>query len=99
MVQVDRLAGKFEVIALNQLGIKLFDVKGDRGNVSLEYVLPPLAGLKDILVSIGWMWSGCIWSQGPGGYAKTVIESDRILYFEKTPDGTVGYEFGAIRRV
>ena len=53
VLQVDRSAGKFELVALNHLGIKLFDLKGDRSNVSLDYVLPPLLGLKDILLSIG----------------------------------------------
>src|ERR1700675_2508793 len=44
VLRMDRSAGKFELVALNHLGIKLFDLSGDRANVSVGYVLPPLMG-------------------------------------------------------
>jgi hypothetical protein len=94
VLQVDRSAGKFELVALNHLGIKLFDLKGDRSNVSLDYVLPPLLGLKDILLSIGRDIARMYLDLVPAPSAKTEIEPDRILFIDRQSDGTAVYEFG-----
>jgi len=94
VLRVDRPAGTFELIALNHLGIKLFDLSGDREKVSIGYLLPPLMGLKDVLMwigrDIGRMYLDVVPSEG----AKVEIGSNEILFIDKESAGTVVYEFG-----
>ena len=94
VLRVDRVAGKFELIALNHLGIKLFDLSGDRDNVSVGYVLPPLMGEKDILISIGHDVANMYLDQIPTDGAKTEVGSNKIVFSDKQSGGTLVYEFG-----
>jgi hypothetical protein len=94
VLRVDRVAGKFELIALNHMGIKLFDLSGDRANVSVGYLLPPLMGEKDILISIGHDIGNMYLDPIPAEGAKTEIESNEIRFLEKQSGGTMVYEFG-----
>jgi hypothetical protein len=94
VLRVDRVAGKFELVALNHLGIKLFDLSGDRANVSIGYLLPPLAGEKDILISIGHDIANMYLDPIPVEAAKTEIGSNKIVFSEKQSRGTLIYEFG-----
>jgi hypothetical protein len=94
VLRVDRVAGTFELVALNHLGIKLFDLSGDRTNVSVGYVLPPLMGEKGILISIGHDIGNMYLDQIPVEAAKTEIGSNKIVSSEKESDGTLVYEFG-----
>ena len=93
VLRVDRRAGTFELIALNHLGIKLFDLSGDRAKVSIGYVLPQLTGRKDVLMSfgrdIGRMYLDLVPAKGD----TTEIESNRIQYYDRESEGTVVYEF------
>jgi hypothetical protein len=94
VLRVDRAAGTFELVALNHLGIKLFDLSGNRVNVSVGYVLPPLMGEKDILVSIAHDFANMYLDLIPTELAKTEIESNKIHYSEKQSGGTLVYDYG-----
>jgi hypothetical protein len=94
VLRVDRSKGTFELVALNHMGIKLFDLRGDRKDVSLVFVLPPLVGLKDILLSIAHDIQHMYIDLIPASGAEETIHSKDVKFTQETPDGTVIYKFG-----
>jgi hypothetical protein len=94
VLRVDRAAGKFELVALNHLGIKLFDLSGDRANVTVGYVLPLLMGEKDILISIAHDIGNMYLDLIPTEAAKAEIGSNKIRFSDKLSGGTLVYDFG-----
>ena len=94
VLQVDRSAGTFELVALNHLGIKLFDLRGDHSGVSVVFALPPLMKHKGILLAIGRDIQRMYLDLIPDSGAKVVIESKDIRFSEDRPDGTLIYKFG-----
>ena len=94
VLRVDRPAGTFELVALNHMGIKLFDLRGDRKDVSVVFVLPPLEGLKDILLSIARDIRHMYVDLIPASGADETIHSKDVKFSQDTPDGTIIYKFG-----
>ena len=94
VMRVDRSAGTFKMVALNQAGIKLFELCGDRANVSVGFVLPPLMSQKDVLVWIAHDIARMYLDPVPSDSAQTKIEPNKIRFFDKQSAGTVVYEFG-----
>jgi hypothetical protein len=94
VLAIDRSAGTFELVALNHMGIKLFHVKGNRSNVSLEFVLPPLASLRNILISIGHDIAKMYLDVTPAADSKIKIHSNEVDFIDKHSGQTVVYEFG-----
>jgi hypothetical protein len=94
VLRVDRSAGTLRMVALNQLGVTLFDVRADRSSVTVGNVLPPLANLKNILDSVAQDFANIYLDATPSNSAKTVVGSTTVQFSERGPDGTLIYEFG-----
>lgn len=93
VLRVDRSAGTFEVVALNHVGIKLFDLSGNRSDVSIGFALGPLMAHKDILISIAHDFARMYLDLVPTDTAKTDIESNKVQFTDKRSGQTVVYEF------
>ncbi len=53
VVGVNRKAGEFEMVGLNQLGLELFHLSGKQNTITVVSAIPPLMEQKWILESIG----------------------------------------------
>jgi hypothetical protein len=90
VIQVDRVKGTFEVIGLNQVGIKLFDLAGDRQNTTVRYAIPPLMEHKDILIAAGDEIRRMYFNLVPDSGAKAAIEKTDVKY----TSGKMVYKLG-----
>jgi hypothetical protein len=94
VIRVDRSAGTFEIIGLNHTGVKLFDLRGDQRGSAVVFALPPLMKHQDLLLAVAKDIQRMYLDLIPDNGAKPQIESDHVRFNQKTPDGTVVYNFG-----
>jgi hypothetical protein len=94
VIRVDRTAGTFELVGLNQLGVKLFHVAGDSHGDTIRYAVPPLMKHKDFLLSIAADIGRMFLNVVPDDGAETNVDSTTIEYSEDTPQGKMVYEVG-----
>lgn len=94
VLRVDRAAGTFQLIALSHVGIKLFALTGDRNNVNLAFVLPPLESLRKILIAFGFDIARMYLDLIPDPNSKIDIESHEVDFTDKHSGQAVVYEFG-----
>jgi hypothetical protein len=95
VLRVDRPAGTFEMVGLNQLGVKLFDLKGDRRGAAVIFAIPPLMEHQNLLLAFAKDIRRMYFDLVPDNGAKTRIKPDRVKFTEKSPDADVAYEFAA----
>jgi hypothetical protein len=94
VLRVDRPAGTFELVGLNQLGVTLFHVAGDsHGNV-IRFAVLPLMAHKDFLLAIAEDIRRMFLNLVPQSTAETDIDSTTIEYAQETPQGKIEYEVG-----
>jgi hypothetical protein len=94
VLQVDRPAGTFELVGLNQLGIELFHVGGDRHGEAIRSAVPPLMKQKTVLLSIAQDMRRMYFELTPERGAKIDIGSRTVEFSEKTAQGELVFEFG-----
>ncbi len=90
VVQVDRKAGTFEVVGMNQMGLELFHLTGDRNGTNIQSAIPPLMEQKLVLLSIGQDIYRMFFDLAPPVDANFEVKSTIIRY----EAGDVIYEFG-----
>jgi hypothetical protein len=90
VLQVDRKAGTFELVGLNQLGLELFHLSGDHQTVIIRSAVPPLMEQKDVLMSIGQDVRRMYFHVAPPADANYEVKETYIRY-ERNP---VLYEVG-----
>jgi hypothetical protein len=94
VLRVDRPAGTFELIGLNPLAVKFFDISSDRQGTTIRYAIAPLLAHREILLSIARDIRRMYFDLTPTENAKAEVEPTKVRFTEKTPDGTLVYEFG-----
>jgi len=94
VLRVDREAGSFELVGLNQTGVKLFDLRGDRRGVAIVFAITPLMNHQDLLLAVAKDFQHIFLDLIPGNGAKTEIDPNSVRFTQKTDDGTLTYEFG-----
>lgn len=94
VLRIDRQTRKYELVGLNHVGLKLFDMAGDRGNASILFALPPLMAHKDVLLSMAKDVERMYLDLVPDPGAKEGIESREVSFSEKQPEGVLVYKFG-----
>lgn len=52
-VEIDRAGGRYKVVCMNQLGVKLFEFEGDRNGLVRQYAIEPLARAGNIAEAVG----------------------------------------------
>jgi hypothetical protein len=93
VLQVDRAAGKFELVGLNPVGVELFHLSGDSDGTKIHSALPPLMKQQDVLLSIGQDIRRMYFDLVPNGSAD--VRSTVVQYSKKTAEGTIVYELGS----
>ena len=94
VLRVDRVAGTFELVGLNHLGVKLFDLNGDRQGTTVRFAIPPLMNLHQVLVAIGDDIRRMYFDLVPGGRAEVQIERRDVKFTQKENGGRLVYVFG-----
>jgi hypothetical protein len=94
VLRVNRPAGTFELVGLNQLGVKLFHLAGDPHGNTIRYAVPPLMKHKDLLLAIAEDIRRMFFNLVPAKGAQTDIDSTTIQFSEKTPQGKIVYNVG-----
>ena len=95
VLEVDRDAGKFELFGLSLSGIKLFHLKGDAKNVSIDSALPPLMQKKDILLAMGRDIYRMYFDLIPSGHEKLILWDRNVIRYYKPGEEDVICEFGS----
>ena len=99
VLRVDRAAGTFELAGLNQLGVRIFEVGGDRSGNTVRFAIPPLDQQRQILLSIAADVRSMYFDLLPADGAKVDLRPTYIRFREPTGQGTSIYEFGGQPRV
>ena len=94
VLRVDRVAGTFELVGLNHLGVKLFDLNGDRQGTHVRFAIPPLAKQQDVLLAMGDDIRRMYFDLLPGRSAAAQIERTDVKFTQKEPGGRLVYELG-----
>jgi hypothetical protein len=94
VLRVDRSAGTFEFVALSHVGIKLFALTGDRNNVNVAFILPPLESFRKILIGFGFDIARMYLDLIPDPNSKMDIDSNEVEFTDKHSGQTVDYYFG-----
>ena len=92
VLQVDRAAGKFELVGLNPMGVELFHLSGDSDGTKIRSALGPLMKQQDVLLSIGQDIRRMYFDLTPDGSAD--VGSTVVRYSKKSAEGTIVYELG-----
>jgi len=80
VMKIDRPAGTFEMVALNQLGVKLFHIGGDRQNAAIRFAIPPLMAQKDFLLSVAGDVRRIYFDSVPAGDARIRIDPTDVQF-------------------
>ena len=94
VLQVNRSNGEFIFVALNQVGLKLFQLGGHGKTVEVQYALGPLQDHKDILQSFGQDIRNMYFDLVPSESAEASAGETEVRFTQETSDGTVEYAFG-----
>jgi hypothetical protein len=94
VLRVDRVAGTFELVGLNHLGVKLFDLTSDRRGTTVRFAIPPLMKQTDVLLAMGQDIRRMYFDLVPGRRAVARVERTDVKFIQKEPGGKLVYEFG-----
>jgi len=94
VLRVDRVAGTFELVALNQIGVKLFHVAGDRTTATVRFAIPPLMAHEDLLLAVAQDIRRMYFDLVPTDTAQTQISPTMVQFSQSTPQGNVEEHFG-----
>ena len=94
VVRVDRIAGTFELVGLNQLGVQLFAVGGDRQNSFVRFAIPPLDQHRDLLMAIAADTRRMYFDLLPSPASRIDLRRTFVRFSERDHDGTMIFEMG-----
>ncbi len=94
VLRVNRAAGTFEMVGLNQLGVQLFYLSGDRNGEAVRSAIGPLQKQKDVLLAIAQDIRRMYFNLVPEKDAKIEIDSTTVRFTQATKHGELVYEFG-----
>lgn len=94
VLRVDRPADTFELVGLNPLAVKIFDLHGDRSGSTIRFAVPPLMEHRDVLLSIAQDIRRMYFDLTPARIAAADIGRTEVRISEKTPEGRLVFKFG-----
>jgi hypothetical protein len=86
-VEIDRSKGTFRVICLNPMGVKLFDLSGDRSSTTTNFALEPLAKFGNIGEAVASDIRRIYFDLLPAPAAEPRRGEYRVSYGKATPTG------------
>jgi hypothetical protein len=96
--QLDLEQGTFKVSCMNPVGIKLFELEGNRQKVDAVFVLKELLERGDLPKAVGEDIRRIYFDMAPDAAAKVKKEKYRIIFTQKTGRQTLKYVFAGQQR-
>jgi hypothetical protein len=92
-LDVDTTAGRYKVVCMNHLGVKILEFEGDRNGLAHKYVIEPLARQGDIASVVAEDIKRIYLDLVPSPDARMVKRRQAILFRQRSGDGALEYEF------
>lgn len=92
--EVDEGAGRFTVVALNHVGMKLFEIAGVGEKVERRFVMPELSRRGDPAGAIAADIRRIYFHRVPSAAALVSVGRDSIRFCEETAEGTLCHVLG-----
>jgi len=86
-VEVDRSKSSFRVICLNPMGVKLFDLSGDKNSTTTNYAIEPIAKYGEIGAAVAADIRRIYFDLLPPPDTEPRKGAYRVIYGHATPDG------------
>ncbi len=93
-LQVDRSKGTFELVALTHMGVKLFELSGDRDGMTIRFAIQPLLKRRDLLLAMATDIRRMFFDLTPPSDARVDIGSTKVRFSQDGSQGKLVYEFG-----
>jgi hypothetical protein len=91
--QLDLENNTFEVSCMNPVGIKLFELTGDRNTIKANFVLEELLQKGDLPLAVGEDIRRIYFDLAPSAQAEVQKEKYRIIFTQPYKDGQMQYIF------
>lgn len=86
-VEIDRSKGTFRVICLNPMGVKLFDLSGDRNSTTTNFAIEPIARYGEIGAAVAADIRRIYFDLLPPSDTEPRRGEYRVIYGSSIPDG------------
>ncbi len=92
-VHINRAGGVFKVAGMNPMGVKLFEVSGDRNSAAPHYVIADFTKYGDIAAAVGSDIRRIYLDLLPGPEAKSRKEKYKLFFKQPSGPGFMEYVF------
>jgi hypothetical protein len=93
-VQVNRSSGVFRVAGMNPMGVKLFELSGDRQSVTSHYTIADFSRYGDIAAAVGNDIRRIYFDLVPGPEASIWKRRYKLIFRQPSGPGFLEYVFG-----
>lgn len=93
-VHVDSVNGMFQAAGMNPMGVKLFELSGDRGSVTSRHAIEALAKYGDIATAVGNDIRRIYFDLVPGKDARVRKRTSKLVFRQPAGSGFLEYVFG-----
>ena len=93
-VRVDSASGVFRAAGMNPMGVKLFDISGDRGGVTSHYAIEAFSRYGDIAAAVGNDVRRIYFDLVPAKEATIRKRTNKLVFRQPTGGGFLEYLFG-----
>jgi len=92
-LEVNAKDHSYKVACMNHMGVKLFEISGDRDGVLSQSAIGPLADQGDIGRAVGEDIMRVYFDQVPLAQARIVNRKDRLVFRQPSGEGALEYVF------
>lgn len=92
-LEVKPSADSFRVIALNPMGVKLFDLAGSSGTVTVNFAMEPLASYGNIASAVAFDIKRIYFDMLPAADARHYRFNNRLIFGKELPHGYLEHVF------
>ena len=95
-VEIDRSKGSFRVICLNPMGVKLFDLSGDKNSTTTNFAIEPMAKYGEIGAAVAADIRRIYFDLLPSPNDEPRRGEYRVIYGSATPNGYQEHIFAGV---
>lgn len=93
ILDINTREGRYKVVCMNDLGVKLFEFAGDRNGLTHQYVIEPLAKHGNLAATVGEDIKRIYLDMTPAADAVATKRRHSVLFRQWSGEGTLEYEF------
>jgi len=91
---IDTLKKEFSLACINPMGVKLFELEGDKQTVNCRFTMEEFAKKGDFAKIVAHDIRSIYFDQIPDKKAEVVKKNKKIIFFQPVNGGTMEYLFG-----